>query len=406
MAARETNYIQYGARLKELREQAGLTQYDLAGKLAIGRGAISMAEQGRNVLTGVALLQVAEMLGTNPTEIGIPMDGVTADVPQRWTAEEKFLCQDYGNRIRKRRVSLGLKPGELAGLLEVHPNMLLEWEHGRAWPPDDVQQAIAAELGVKRDDRAAGPAAGRVGQFVQQREAERIVRAENDTGGHAAARAVKIRNISINWLKALEAPEPDEDEQAVFEANLADARRRDKGPETDPVTARQANIKKAQSVQRAKSLARYGRLDPRNMTEDERNAFNGYGRLLKQARLAAGLTCYQAEEKIGITNWPAWESGGTIPSAKARKRIEEVFGVPEPEMPAPKPAGKPGVTILPAPEQKRLPRRKPERASTMLDYVCILAADAGMSYGDYVALVGDNAIRAGWQRVLRTRGRT
>ena len=405
MAAREVKYPQYGAQLKELREQAGLTQYDLADKLAIGQGAISMAEQGRNALTGVALLQVAEMLGTDPAEIGIPMDGVTADAPHRWTAEEKFLCQDYGNRIRKRRVSLGLKPGELAGVLETHPNMLTEWEHGRAWPPDDVQQAVAAELGVKLDDRAAGPAAGRVEQFVQRREAGRIMRAENSTGGCAAARAVKIRNISINWLKALEAPVPDEDEQAAFEANLADARRRDKGPETDPVAARQANIRKAQSVQRAKSLARYGRLDPRNMTEEERNAFNGYGRQLKAARLAAGLTCYQAEEKIGITNWPAWESGGTIPSARARQRIEEVFGVPEPEMPEQKPVGKPGVTILPAPERKKPPRRKPERASTMLDYTCILATDAGMQYGDYVAAVGDNAIRAGWLRVLKARGR-
>jgi transcriptional regulator with XRE-family HTH domain len=64
----------FGARLREMREKAGLTQKELAEKTGIGQASISSWEQGlREPLIGNVPI-LAEALGVEPSEFFTPPD--------------------------------------------------------------------------------------------------------------------------------------------------------------------------------------------------------------------------------------------------------------------------------------------------------------------------------------------
>ena len=418
---RKERMIQQGQRLRELRQAAGLSQKALAEKINTVQVTVSNAEAGTRPLPATSLLLAARVLNVDPSEIGQPKDGVEAPPTggRKRTAEETLRAQDYGARIRQRRHELELSQRELGELLGVHQSMLGEWERGRVLPSPQYRDALAEATGVRYETREAGPAGAATAAYIRKQVAEKVALAAEKTDHFAGARANKIRQRCESRLAAIETPQqPGEEEQKTFELALAAARKKDAAAEAAPGlsekarAARQANMEKARNSQRETTLQRYGRLDPRHMTEEERNAFNGYGTKLRELRIEAGLSAKEATEAIGMTGnvWSTWECRGTIPSAQARQKIENLLGLQDPPMPQPEPEPEPPapgayrVTVIqtPARESTR-PGRQPEQASTLLDYTCILARDAGMHYGAYVAMVGDVAIRKGWETVLAAR---
>lgn len=57
----------FGARLKELREQGGLTQQQLADKAGVGLGAVRDLEQEKNGPTWATVITLADALGVAVT---------------------------------------------------------------------------------------------------------------------------------------------------------------------------------------------------------------------------------------------------------------------------------------------------------------------------------------------------
>ena len=55
----------FGSRLKQLREQANLTQFDLAEKLEISPSAVGMYEQGRREPDNSTILKICKVLKTS-----------------------------------------------------------------------------------------------------------------------------------------------------------------------------------------------------------------------------------------------------------------------------------------------------------------------------------------------------
>jgi transcriptional regulator with XRE-family HTH domain len=58
----------FAGRLKELREQAGLTQQQLADKAGIGKDSVAQLEQGRNQASWAFVLALADALGITPND--------------------------------------------------------------------------------------------------------------------------------------------------------------------------------------------------------------------------------------------------------------------------------------------------------------------------------------------------
>lgn len=86
----------------------------------------------------------------------------------------------FGTLIAERRKNLGMTGAELAGHLDVAPQMLCDWEKGRRIPlTDELMSALASELELHPDVLFAE--AGTIGEaeeyFRRQPEAVKLVRA-------------------------------------------------------------------------------------------------------------------------------------------------------------------------------------------------------------------------------------
>ncbi|EGW39355.1 helix-turn-helix transcriptional regulator [Desulfosporosinus sp. OT] len=58
--------------IKEAREKAGLTQLEVAKKLKISDSFLSQLENGKRKLSLQMAIDIAEVLGMNPTDIFLP----------------------------------------------------------------------------------------------------------------------------------------------------------------------------------------------------------------------------------------------------------------------------------------------------------------------------------------------
>lgn len=66
-----------GQRLKELREQSGVTQAELAAALGLGQSAISRLEDGSRALTARELAAASAALGVSLNQLVAPEDPVS-----------------------------------------------------------------------------------------------------------------------------------------------------------------------------------------------------------------------------------------------------------------------------------------------------------------------------------------
>lgn len=73
----------FGARLRELRTGAGLTQRELAKRSGTSSAAISNFEAGNNAPTLGTLMRLAGALGCNLSELVAVLDGVSSAEAKR-----------------------------------------------------------------------------------------------------------------------------------------------------------------------------------------------------------------------------------------------------------------------------------------------------------------------------------
>ncbi len=59
----------FGARLRELRQRAGISQEELAHRAGVDRTYVSSCERGRRNLTLEAIVKFAAALGVKPSEL-------------------------------------------------------------------------------------------------------------------------------------------------------------------------------------------------------------------------------------------------------------------------------------------------------------------------------------------------
>lgn len=87
-----------GKRIRHRREVAGLSQEQLAEKLALSTNHISSMECGKSLLTTKRLLDLCDILGGTPNyyllgEIGPEADRITALIQKLAPSEQKTLCR-------------------------------------------------------------------------------------------------------------------------------------------------------------------------------------------------------------------------------------------------------------------------------------------------------------------------
>ena len=87
-----------GKRIRHRREVAGLSQEQLAEKLALSTNHISSMECGKSLLTTKRLLDLCDILGGTPNyyllgEIGPEEDRITTLIQKLSPREQKTLCR-------------------------------------------------------------------------------------------------------------------------------------------------------------------------------------------------------------------------------------------------------------------------------------------------------------------------
>lgn len=58
-----------GAKIRQFREQAGLTQKQLAEAVGVDQSAVARWENGENNPTAARIMQIADVLGCNPGDL-------------------------------------------------------------------------------------------------------------------------------------------------------------------------------------------------------------------------------------------------------------------------------------------------------------------------------------------------
>lgn len=87
-----------GKRIRHRREVAGLSQEQLAEKLALSTNHISSMECGKSLLTTKRLLDLCDILGGTPNyyllgEIGPEADRITTLIQKLTPSDQEILCR-------------------------------------------------------------------------------------------------------------------------------------------------------------------------------------------------------------------------------------------------------------------------------------------------------------------------
>lgn len=97
----------FAARLKELREEAGITQEQLAAKAGLSKDGISHLEQGRRIPSWETVLQLATALGVDCRAFSeAPTNADRTPTPRGRPArvkDEEQAAKTPARRTKKRR---------------------------------------------------------------------------------------------------------------------------------------------------------------------------------------------------------------------------------------------------------------------------------------------------------------
>ena len=80
MDAKERFYADLGKRIRSRRQQAKITQGELAQRLSVTRSSITNIEGGRQRILAHSLYDIAQALGVSPASLLPPTEGLNSDL--------------------------------------------------------------------------------------------------------------------------------------------------------------------------------------------------------------------------------------------------------------------------------------------------------------------------------------
>ncbi|MGB1090538.1 MAG: helix-turn-helix transcriptional regulator, partial [Oceanobacter sp.] len=125
-----------GDRLKQRRQELGLTQVDIANRLGLTKATVSLWENGTNKPNGENFHTLAKTLKTSSEWLLSGKDS-TAD---------HDLSDGTGDRIRQLRKKAGLTQKELAKQVGVSAPAVTQWEGDEQLPKTDHAERLAMAL--------------------------------------------------------------------------------------------------------------------------------------------------------------------------------------------------------------------------------------------------------------------
>lgn len=158
-----------GKRIKMLRENAGLTQKELAQKSGTAVGTIQQYEYGKRQPRLEQILKIASALNADPADLVHETTTQSPDCSKNLTqcGNEEKLKRIYvlfesktSNCIKNERLNAGLKQEELATQLGVPVSTIEKWETGTELPKiEDVTKMaklynIPASCLIGKDQRS------------------------------------------------------------------------------------------------------------------------------------------------------------------------------------------------------------------------------------------------------------
>jgi transcriptional regulator with XRE-family HTH domain len=123
------NLIKLGSAIKAIRKDKGMTLKELAEKTELTTGLLSKIENFRTVPSLPVLVNLAEALGTTPSQL---LEGIGAEEDKKWilcrSSEQKNVAREDSNGfIYKSLLETGLSAGNLQILtLTINPGGIRE----------------------------------------------------------------------------------------------------------------------------------------------------------------------------------------------------------------------------------------------------------------------------------------
>ncbi|MFC2073181.1 transcriptional regulator, partial [Chloroflexota bacterium] len=202
----------FGARLRELREQAGLSQAQLAGMVGVNFTYLSKIESGvRPSPSEKVILRLAEVLDADRDELMTLAGKVPSDIAQMLKNRENLQSlrsgrtqnksrpvnkkENFNTGLRELREQAGLSQRELADKVGINFTYLSKIESGVMPPPSEkVILRLAEVLDADRDElmTLAGKVPSDIAQMLKNREnlqflrsggTQKKVKAATETGG-------------------------------------------------------------------------------------------------------------------------------------------------------------------------------------------------------------------------------
>jgi len=141
----------FGAKIRELRTKAGLTQSQLAGAVGVDSSYLSKIEKGVSPPpAGEIVIRLAEALHSSKDQLMALAGRIPSDVLQ---ALRERSVREFGPRLRELRIQVGMSQDELARKAGIDHTYLSKIEGGKKQPPSEEATARLAEaLNTSKSD--------------------------------------------------------------------------------------------------------------------------------------------------------------------------------------------------------------------------------------------------------------
>lgn len=143
--SREASDDSIGARIKQIRLAANMTQAQFAEAIGLSRNYIAMIEIGQRAPSNRTLNDICREFGASTEWLRLG----TGETPTAQSSEEPR--GSIGARIKILRRSLGLNQTEFGARLGYRQTTVAGWENGGRAPNDAVVVSICREFGVSSD---------------------------------------------------------------------------------------------------------------------------------------------------------------------------------------------------------------------------------------------------------------
>lgn len=136
-----------GLQLRRLREAAGLSLTEAAGRAALGLSTLSQWESGRKNPSGAALDVLLSVLGTAPRiRAGLLVRVDPAHARVVLADDPLGPPVDIGQILRGMRIRAGINQGELAKRAGLTQSAISKWENGDSVPNDSALHTALSAL--------------------------------------------------------------------------------------------------------------------------------------------------------------------------------------------------------------------------------------------------------------------